>query len=168
MGWSQIIFGAALVVVLLALSFYFGWQQVQALRQLRRKPDLPREEARHERVKAWRRLVSCALTLVLAGLLGTLMLFFEGPAQRFADERAALPDDAQPPWTAEQKTFLRAWGGTWIALLLVLLVVVLLAAIDLWATRRHGLRAYRKLQADRRAMIERQVIRLRQERNGHA
>jgi hypothetical protein len=167
-GWSQIIFGAALVVVLLALSFYFGWRQLQALRALRRKPDLPREEARHELVKAWRRLISCALTLILAGLLATLMLFFEDTAQRFAEERLALPDNQRTIFNPQEKTFIRVYTGTWIALLLVLLVVVLLAAIDLWATRRHGLRAYRKLQADRRAMIERQVIRLRQERNGHA
>jgi hypothetical protein len=167
-GWSQIVFGTALVVVLLVLSFTFGWRQIVSLRELRQKPDLPDDEARHERIKAWRRLLSCTLTLVLAILLAVQMIFFEDQAERFAQQRQALPAEQRDTFTDQEKTFLRVWGGTWIALLLVLLVVVLLALIDLWATRRHGLRAYRKIQADRRAMIERQVIRMRQERNGHA
>jgi hypothetical protein len=53
-----------------------------------------------------------------------------------------------------------------VALLVVLLAVVVLAALDLLAIRRWGLRQFRKLQADRRAMIERQASRLRQGRNG--
>ena len=49
----------------------------------------------------------------------------------------------------------------------MLLTVLALAAVDLFSTRSYARQAYRKLQADRRAMIERQVTRLRGERNGH-
>jgi len=37
--------------------------------------------------------------------------------------------------------------------------------VDLWSTRRYGFRQLRRRPADRRAMIERQATRLRQERN---
>ena len=47
------------------------------------------------------------------------------------------------------------------------MAVIFLAALDFWATRRYGLHQHRKIIADRRAMIEREVSRLRQERNGH-
>jgi hypothetical protein len=49
----------------------------------------------------------------------------------------------------------------------VLFVVLVLAGIDVWATRRYAITQFRKIQTDRRAMIERQVIKMRQERNGH-
>jgi hypothetical protein len=162
-SWSQIIFGSALVAALAVLSVVIGWRQVGALRRLRGQ-SLPDEEQRWERRKAYRRLVSSGLTMVMAVLLAVLLAFYEPAAQRLADERAAL--DPKPPFTQEETAFLRHWGGAWVALLLVLLAVVLLAAVDLWATRRYALRQYRKLQADRRAMIERQASRMRQERNG--
>jgi hypothetical protein len=52
--------------------------------------------------------------------------------------------------------------------LLVLMIVVFMAALDYWATRRYGLRQHRKIIDDRRAMIEREISRLRQQRNGHS
>lgn len=165
MSWSEIIFGSALVAGLTALGCFFGQRQWQHLRELR-TTSLPDEEMTWERRKAWRRLISSGLLLVLAVLLGMLLAVYEPAAQRLADEREGLTAEEAPPFTAEQRMFLRIWGGTWIAILLVLMTVVFLAAIDLWATRRYAQRQFRKLQADRRSMIERQMIRLRQERNG--
>jgi amino acid transporter len=162
-SWSQIIFGSLLVVALAALSAFIGWRQVAALLRLRGQ-SLPEEELRWERRKAYRRLVSSGLMVVMAVLLVVLLAFYEPAAHQLAEERKDL--DPKPPLTPEQTAFVRYWGGTLIALLLVLLSVVLLAGLDLWATRRYALRQYRKLQADRRAMIERQASRLRQERNG--
>lgn len=165
MSWSEIVFGSALAVGILVLAVFIGWRQVIQLRSLSGQ-SLPEEEMRWESRKAWRRLVSAGLLLVIAVLLGSLLGFYEPDAQRLADERAAVAPDG-PPMTEEQKTFVRLWGGLVIALLLVLLALVALAGVDLWATRLYGLRQFRKLQADRRAMIERQAMRLRQERNGH-
>jgi hypothetical protein len=85
-----------------------------------------------------------------------------------AEQRDGLDADAAPEFTAEEKVFLRIWGGTWIALLLVLMLVLVLAAVDLLSTRRYALRQYRKLQEDRRAMVARQAKRMRRERNGYA
>src|SRR5262249_29647064 len=68
----------------------------------------------------------------------------------------------------EDKLFIFFYTGYWIAALLVLLGVVGLAFWDLVAIRRYGRRQFQKLQADRRAMIERQAARLRGQRNGHA
>jgi len=43
----------------------------------------------------------------------------------------------------------------------------MLAAVDVWAIARFGLRHHRQLQADHRDGLKRDVARLRQERNGH-
>jgi Tfp pilus assembly protein PilV len=163
MIWSEVLIGVVLAVGLLALALYYARRQLASLRKLRQEDALPDEERRYERRKAWRRLVSCGLMVIVAGLLFGLQ-FYAAPAQEMANERAGV--DVQD-LTPQQKFFIRAYTGAWIALLLVLMVILALAAIDLWATRRYGLRQYRKLSEDRRAMIQRQVNRMRQERNGH-
>ena len=166
MGWPQVVFGVLLVAGLLALAVVVGWRQVRALRRLRGNTTLPPDDLRYERGKAWRRLLSSVLTLVLAGLLAGALVYLEGPAQHLADERAAA-GEAGEELPSELKPFARLYGYTWLMVLLVLMAWVVLAGVDLWATRRWGLRQQRKLQADRRAMIERQAARLRRERNGH-
>ena len=164
MGWPQTVFGALLVAALLFVSLYYAWRQLRALRALR-GASLPDEEMRYERAKARLRLINSVLTLLLAGLLIAGLVYLEGPAQRLADERAAAPDGQ--PLTPQERVFVRLYGWFWIAFMLILLAVVALAAVDLFSTRRYGLRQHRKLQADRRAMIERQAARIRQQRNGH-
>jgi hypothetical protein len=164
--WPQVVFGVLLVVGLLALAVVVGWWQVRALRRLRGNTTLPPDDLRYERGKAWRRLLSSVLTLVLAGLLAGALVYLEGPAQHLADERADAGETGEE-LPAELKPFARLYGYTWLVVLLVLMLWVVLAGVDLWATRRWGLRQQRKLQADRRAMIERQAARLRSERNGH-
>jgi hypothetical protein len=164
--WSEIAFGSLLIVALLALSGYYGRQQVQTLRHLRGPVNLPAEEVRYERRRAYRRLLSCLLTLVLAVLLAVLLIGYEWPAHLLAEQRAGFDRDNAPPFTDTETPFLRIWAWTWLSFLVVLMLVVFLAAFDLFSTRRYALRQYRKLQADRRAMIERQANRLRRERDG--
>jgi flagellar biosynthesis/type III secretory pathway M-ring protein FliF/YscJ len=166
-GWPEIVFGAVLVAVLLFLSLFYGWRQVRLLRRLRHGPELPLEEGRFQHRQAWRRLSSSVLLLLLAGLLACV-LAYEAQAQGLADLLGSTPPAERPELNPEQRGLVRLWGGLVVALLVVLLLVLVLAALDLWATRRYGLRQYRRLQADRRAMIERQAARLRQEGNGHS
>ncbi len=164
MGWPQTVSGVLLVVVLLSVSLFYGWRQLRALRALRhtRGAILPAEEASHDRRQAWRRLVSSGLLFVLAVLLSGALLYLESPTQYLADLDVPRVSD----YTREQRLLIGVWVGWWIAFLLVLLAVVLLAALDWLATRRWGLRQHRKLQADRRAMLQRQLSRLREERDG--
>jgi ABC-type Fe3+ transport system permease subunit len=119
--------------------------------------------------RARRRLLMSLLLLVLGGMLTTALLYLETPAQRLADQREAQEQQGEsPPLNPEQRLFARFYTSFWIVFLLVLMAVVLLAALDFWATRRYGLSQHRKLVADRRDMIERELSRLRQERNGHS
>ena len=165
MGWPQIVSGALLVAVLAGAASVFTWNQVRALQRLAETPDLPAEERRRQRGQAWRRLVGAALLLVLAVMLVWILLFLEDPAQRLADLSDATPGRVE--WTAAQRAFIRYYSIIWIVFLLILFVLVMLVGYEVWALRRYALRERRKIQADRRAMIERQVNRLRQERNGH-
>ena len=156
-----------IIVVLLVMSVYYARHQVAALRRVRESPELPDEEAHYQRRKAYRRLISCGLLLLLATLLTALLTVYELPTGELAEQRKDFTAETAPPFTPEQKAMLRYWGWMWIALLLVLSAVLVLAAVDLLSTRRYALRQFRKLQADRREMIERQAKRMRRDRNGH-
>jgi hypothetical protein len=166
-GWKVIISGGLVVASLLGVAGFYTWRQVVLLRRLGQRPDLGSEEHSFLRRQAWRRLINSGLMLILAGLFAFALVYLEGPVQQVADEREAMPAENTPPLTPQQAHLVNLWLGLYIAILLVLLAVLFFAAVDLWSTRRYARKAYRKLQDDRRAMIERQVIRLRQERNGH-
>lgn len=169
MGWLQILTGLFLVLVLLGLALGFTWKQVAVLRELRRDPYLAEEDSRYERGLAYRRLVSCGLLFLLALLLVGALVYLEEPAQRLAEEARARRDQGmERAFTPEEKLFLRVYSWYWIGFLLVLLAVVILAAFDLWAVRRYGRQQHRRIQDDRRAMIEDELGRMRQQRNGHS
>jgi hypothetical protein len=157
--WSQIVFGVVLVLLLLGLASFSAWRAVPVLR---RAGEVQGEEGVFQRRQAWRRLASSVLMLLLAVLLVGALLFLEGPAQQLADRvDAEGPQAAEGP---EQKAFGNFYGYYWLVFLLLLLGLVLLAGFDLWAVRRFGRRALRRIQDDRRAMIARQSALLRQRR----
>jgi hypothetical protein len=162
-GWAEIITGTALAVVLFGVAGFTLWLQMRTLRQLPQR-QLPDEEMRYLRWQAWRRLATSGLLLLLAILFVIALAFQGNPAQQLADEQAAAREAGEElPLTPEQKRFARIWGWNWIAILLALFLIVLLVAIDFWSIRRYGLRERRKLNEDRRAMMQRQLHRMRQE-----
>jgi len=158
----EYVFAALIVLVLAGLAAYFGWRQWQTLRGLRSQENLSTEDRRYIRRQAWRRVAGCALMALLAGMLVGWY------ALGFRQQALDLGQGAPGPPNAEQQGILNrslAYVGTAVLLLMGML---LLAAVDLWAIRRFGIRHLRQIQADRRAMIERQAARLRSRRNGHA
>ena len=161
---SEIVFGVLLVAGLVALSVFFGQQQLASLGRLRSQAGPLDEEGLYERRKARRRLFSCALTLLMAVQIGALLGTWDSTAGRVARERQDVDPAVEP--TDEQRVLVRVWSGIAISLLVVMLVVLVLAALDVWATRRFAIGQYRKINEDRRALIQAEVNRLRSQRNG--
>ena len=152
---TEIVFGCALVTVLVVLATVSGMRQWQLLGELEQAdPD----ERDYLRRRAVRRLACSALMVLLAVLLAGGLLFLEGPAQELAEEG---PDALETPW---KRDFARFYGYWVIALLLGLLALVGVAGWDYLAVRRHGLEQYRRIQQARRELIDRERARLRGER----
>jgi len=169
MGWTQIIFGAVLVLVQLSVAVLYIVRQIATLRRLRAAEEMAWEEQAYLHQRAWRRLVASLLLLLLGFMLALALIYLEAPAQKLAEEQAAKQwqgDTAS--LDPEQRDFARFYACFWILFLLLLMAVVFLAALDFWATHRYGLRQHRKIIEDRRAMIEREISRLRRERDGHS
>jgi hypothetical protein len=175
MSSNEIVLGFALVVGLLALSIFYGWRQLQFLRQSGWSSPPETEEGLYRWKQARRRLISSGLMFVLAAQLACALLFLQERAHEQgerADARAAARERGEEPGkpSPEERSFFLFYDAYWIVFFLVMLGMVGLALVDLWATRRFGVSAYRQLRAERREMIDRQIARLRQEkqeRNGH-
>jgi hypothetical protein len=164
---NQIAFTSLLIVVLLALAGFTVWREWLTWRRSERKIDLSPEDRLYVRWQVRRRLACAALMVLLAGLLA-LSFILEGPAnQLVAQGEAARARGEWAPLDPEQERFFHLWGGFWIVALLVLLAIIILAGLDFLAIRRYGQRHMRQIQADRRAMIENQIARVRSQRNGH-
>lgn len=158
-----------IVVLLLTLAGFFGWRQWQALGTLRLQPELSAEDQRYHKNQAWRRLVGCVLMVTLAVLLaGAYWIDFDASAAAIA-RRGHAPEsiEAARERGVAQQRFINLFSFYWIFTILILLAMVCLGALDLLAIRRYGIRSLRKIQSDRRAMIEDQVALFRSQRNGH-
>jgi ABC-type multidrug transport system fused ATPase/permease subunit len=164
-GWSQIISQAVLTIGLLLLALGAGWRQLRGLREARLRNQLPTEENRYLRLQFILRLTTTCFLLLLALMLGYALLFLENRAQELADLH-----DAGQAFQEGDEQFAEFYRWFWLLFLLLLLGLVAVAAIDLLTIRRWGLRQQRKLLADRRAMLERQLQQMRLEHldsNGH-
>jgi hypothetical protein len=154
-----------LVLALLGVAGYFSWQQVQSLRALPRLVGLQPEDRRYLRNLAIRRITGCLCLVGIAVLIGAAFVSgLEARVQEISDQRGALPEGPKPALNEEQGAAVRLYAAYAVSLLLLLLGVVFLAAVDVWAIRRYGIRHYRRIQGDRRAMMERQLRQLRIER----
>ncbi len=165
----ELALAALIVVVLVIMAGYFAWRQWQTLRGELADPELAVEDRLYVKFQAWRRLVGCGLMLLLAGLLAGAYVFdFEARAKALANRgQAPASLEAAVQRGVAQQRFINVFSFYWIVTVLVLLSIVGLAAYDIWAIRRFGVRHLRKIQSDRRAMIEEQVAILRSQRNGH-
>ena len=82
---TQIVFGASLIVILLALAGYTGWKQWHVLRWANAEGTLSPEDLKYYRRQSSRRLICAVLMLALAGvLIGSF--FFEDRAQELANK----------------------------------------------------------------------------------
>src|SRR5438477_13150141 len=130
-------------VVLLAVAGYFGWHQVQTLRG-GAGPD----ERRYAVRQAWRRLFCCGLMVLVAGML-IGWLFLDGHYREMHSRAQAAPEEQRDKvLTDEDRDFVRFMGAYWGFVLLAVFTLLGLAAVDMWAIARQGLRQHRQLQAD--------------------
>ncbi len=157
-----------LSVVLIAVGAYYLRKAIRNLRQTTPEFEMLPDERDYLRRQAWRRIINSGLMFLLAAMM--IGAYASGLQQRADEigrerERAAI-DGVKPPLTEEQREFGRLFGGVWVSMLVLLGLIVMFAGIDLIATRRYALTQLRRIQTDRRAMLQRQLARWREERGG--
>jgi ABC-type Fe3+ transport system permease subunit len=165
----QAIAAYVLAALLLVVSIYISVQQFRSLRKLRGQTYLSDEDRSYVRYQSWVRLTGCILMVILGAMVaGGYVMGLNEQANELgkAAEEQKLHGE-QPQMTPEQRRVGQLFGAYWIAVLVLLMVIVLLAALDMWAIRRYGRRQLEQLEADYRAGVEKDVALLRSRRNGH-
>src|ERR1700676_3685692 len=106
-------YAGLIVLVLVGLAGYYGWRQWQALRGLRRLDNLSSADRQYHQGQAWRRLTSCVLMVVLAGLLvGWYSLGQERRAQELSQANKAAKARGEPPGpNPQQKQFVHQYSA---------------------------------------------------------
>ena len=167
METAEIVFGGVLVVALLGLAAFYGWRQLRILRALKASDERPEEERRFVRRQAWRRLVGSGLMVIFAGMLVGSVAFNASLHRWFERDEEARRNNEERALDPEEWEFAHTYAAYWIVCLMVLLAILATATFDVLAIRRFGRRQIAQIQSDRRAMIEREVARMRRDRNGH-
>jgi hypothetical protein len=158
MNASEYIFGVTLVLLLLGFAGYFAWRQKRTLRSLSDPNMLTPEDRLYVHKQVRRRMLCSVLMVALAGML--IGWFFIGG--ELNEQAPPQPVDGK----AEPGVTVRLIMLYVIVALLLLFIIVILAVTDLMATARFGLRHQRRLENERREMLETQAAILRQQRNG--
>jgi uncharacterized membrane protein len=143
---TELISASIIVLSLWGIAAYYVWRQMQLFKRLRQS-DSNIDDRQFYRAQGVRRLVSSALMAIMGVVLAAN--YWTGLTSQHPDKTNAF-------------TIL-----VWTFFSILFLAVIVMAFLDVRATRRYGIRQYRQLQADRREMIEREVARLRSERDGH-
>jgi hypothetical protein len=89
-------------------------------------------------------------------------------AREIAKQTSDAGQDGKPLQPdAERERFLTQYSTFWIVFALVLFCIIFLAFWEILAINRFARNQYRRIFAERRAMIESQVAKLRRDRNGY-
>jgi hypothetical protein len=152
---TEVIVATILVTLTCGSATIFGIRQIRTLWW----PASSGDDGEMLRRSAIRRLI-VSVCLCVAGIL-IATTYLSGLAQ----EMSQLAEQEEPRvLTAEQRSAIRAFTILWIVALLLVGTAVLLIGYDMFKVRRHWTGRLDRLREDRRAMLERQLGRLRAER----
>jgi len=162
-------FGYALIIaLLLGVAGYFAWKQVATLRGLRAVAEPLGDEQIYLRKQAVRRLIGCGLMTLLAGMM--IASYFAGLEAwgTALENAAAAPGEKLENRELDQqrRSFLSFYASFYIGVLLIVLLLLFIAALDFWAIQRYHLSQYRRIQAERKELVQEQAARFRHQRNG--
>jgi uncharacterized membrane protein YgcG len=166
-----VVVGLLLAVCLVVFGVGTAARQRRTIERLREEKYLPSDDRAYLRGQVRRRLATSVLLVILGGMIGGAFLSgMEDRATEIGEQRQkganpaddpGRPADPRQP-TEEERQFVRFWGGYWIAISILVFVVVCLAIVDFWATRRYWMAQYRLMKEDHQAKLQRDLAVYRQ------
>jgi hypothetical protein len=158
------LWAVALIVVSIGVAVAFGWRQYRYLRRTGASPG--QSEERIVLRRSARRRLAVSVMIGLCGVLiaATYLSGLDRAVVQIGEERQRLPAGDRPPLGAAELHDVQQYSALWIGVMVLLMFALTLIAVDIWDVRRHWRKSLRRLSDDRRAMLERQLARLRAER----
>lgn len=160
------VLGLIFAALLAALGVGTGLRQVNTLKRVRTEPYMPPEDRTYFRRQAVRRLAVSAMLLVVGGMIA--FYFLSGMDARMD----AIPERNKPgglaaaddPQAGADKEFTKLVGTYWIVVILLLGVVVGIALIDFYATRKYWMARYKEIKEDHETKLKRDLAVYRQQK----
>ena len=147
--------GLIFAALLILLGLGAGMRQFVTLSRVRVQPYLPDEDRNYFRAQSRRRMLASTLLVVIGGLIG--FYYLSGMDARMD----AIPEGDK---SDADKEFTRQVGYYWIAVILLLGAVVLVAVVDFIATRKYWMARYKEIKADHEAKLQRDLAVFRQQK----
>jgi hypothetical protein len=118
------------------------------------------------RRQAIRRLVISAHLLIIGSMIFVYYLSGMDARMDAIPERnhEGGPPPADDPQAQDDKHFTRLVAYYWIAIILILGLVVAMAVLDVWATRKYWMVRYREIKAEHEAKLHRDLAVYRQQK----
>lgn len=146
---------AGLAAVIAGIAIYSLRGQLRQLRRLRAET-MAADDRRYHRNRAYRRAANGVLMLLLAGLIaGSHLSGLEGRIDQIGDDP-----------TPEQRDLARFYALYWIAVLVLIFLVVVIALMDLIGTWLYGHGQMRRLRAEHQERLDRDLAVVRGRRGG--
>ncbi|WP_020471255.1 hypothetical protein [Zavarzinella formosa] len=142
------------LIAIVALRFQF-----RNLARLKRQAFASDDRA-YLRAQCRRRILTSGLLLVLAMLLAGA--YVSGGQQRFEAIGELSEQDPPATPTDDDREFVKLWSIYWIVTLGVLFFVVLTAVVDYVAVAMYGRSQLRRIQAEQRELLDRDLAMYRQ------
>jgi phosphatidylglycerophosphate synthase len=160
------IFALVVAAVLLLIAVLSIRRQLENLKRLKRDAHVPSDDRRYLTKQAYRRIVTGCLMLALAGMLSTVYLSeMDRRAVKLGEEKRPVDADGNKQEMAqEDKDFIRFYAIWWIGILVLIFLVLSLAIVDIWATRRYAWAQLKRISSEHREVLERDLAMYRQQK----
>jgi hypothetical protein len=155
----------ALAGPLVALGLVSGYFQVRGLRALAARKHIPTDEYSYLRNRYRRRLLVAGALVLTGGLIaGAHLSGFEREVDRIVEARK-VAKAAGGDVSDGDKFVLQLWGGYWIVVISLVFVLLALAVVDAWSTRRYWFKVLREMRDDHNTKLRRDLAVLRQHKD---
>jgi hypothetical protein len=142
---------------LVLLGLVSGYFQVRGLKVLAARKHVPTDEYSYLRNRHRRRLLVAGVLVLVGGLIaGAYVTGFERKVDRILEAKKAA-DEAGRDIPDEDKLVLKLWGTYWIAVIVLVFMLLGLAVVDAWATRRFWYKVFVEMRDDHNTKLRRDL-----------
>jgi hypothetical protein len=161
-----VVVGLLFAGLLILLGAGAGLRQFAMFERVRTQPYMADEDRRYYRGQARRRMFASSLLLVIGGMIA--FYYLSGMDARMDAIPERNKDGGQPaaddPQVEADKEFTRLVGIYWIVVIMLLGLVVTVAVVDFWATRKYWMARYKEIKADHETKLQRDLAVFRQQK----
>jgi MFS family permease len=155
----------ALAGPLVLLGLVSGYYQVRGLNTLAARKHVPTDEYSYLRNRHRRRLLVAAILVLTGGLIaGAYLSGFEHRVDKIIEAKRAAEAAGKDIDDAD-KYVLQLWGGYWVVVISFVFVLLALAVVDAWATRRYWFKVLREMRDEHNTKLRRDLAVLRQHKD---